>query len=97
LELSFRLRCYKSFLNWMVGPTKTSAVISAIILVYAGVKTVLVNFQFMMFPLKCFMCKEFYIVKVHIQNVLCSNMAAANLGRCVLEGKVVPALKHHNV
>jgi hypothetical protein len=81
----------------MLGPTKTSAVISTIIIVYAGVKTLLVNFRFMMFPLKCFMCKELYSVKVHIQDVLCSNIAAANLGRCVLEGKVVPVLKHHNV
>jgi len=66
LELSFRLCCYKSFLNWMLGPTKTSAVISAIILVYAGVKSLLVNFQVMMFPLKCFICKKLYIVEVHI-------------------------------
>lgn len=51
LELCFRLCCYKNFLNWILGPTKTSAVISAIILVYAGVKSLLVNFQFMMFPL----------------------------------------------
>ena len=66
LEFSFRLCCYKSFLNWMLGPTKTSAVISAIILVYAGVKSLLVNFQFMMFPLEFHMqgivyCQSPYI------------------------------------
>lgn len=87
----------------MLGPTKTSAVISAIILVYAGVKSLLVNFQVMMFPLKCFMCKELYIVEVHIQDVLCSNVAAANLGSVYLKtkgkgkGTVVPVLKHHIV
>jgi hypothetical protein len=32
-----------------------------------------------------FQC-EFYIVKVHIQDILCSNLAAAYLWRCVLEG-----------
>lgn len=52
LELSFNLCCYKSFLNWMLGPTKTSAVISVIVLVYAGVNSLLINFQFMMFPVE---------------------------------------------
>jgi len=51
-----------------------------------------------MFPLKCFMCKELYTVEVHILDVLCSNVAAANLGSVYLKakgkgkGKVVPVL-----